>query len=101
MLKKVRKVCFLLFRHSVFLELSARLISEKFAIYGMERPNNSEVLQKIMKRGRLKAMKGLTSNSNVSQLIEWLKEGKTVLYGPDQDYKNKRSVVSNFLSKNV
>ena len=37
-------------------------------------------------------MKGLTSNSNVNQLIEWLKEGKTVLYGPDQDYKNKRSV---------
>ena len=26
-------------------------------------------------------MKGLTSNSNVSQLIKWLNEGKTVLYG--------------------
>ena len=94
-----KKGVLLLFRHSIFLELSARLISEKFAIYGMERPNNSEVLQKIMKRGRLKAMKGLTSNSNVSQLIKWLNEGKTVLYGPDQDYKNKRSVVSRFFKK--
>ena len=84
----------LLFRHSVFLELSARLISEKFPIYGMERPNNNEVIQKIQQRGRLKAMKGLTSNANVNQLIDWLKEGKTVLYGPDQDYRNKRSVVS-------
>ena len=94
-----KKGVLLLFRHSIFLELSARLISEKFAIYGMERPNNSEVLQKIMKRGRLKAMKGLTSNSNVSQLIKWLNEGKTVLYGPDQDYKNKRSVVSSFFKQ--
>ena len=89
----------LLFRHSIFLELSARLISEKFSIYGMERPNNNEVIQKIQQRGRLKSMKGLTSNSNVSQLIEWLKEGKTVLYGPDQDYRNKRSVVSKFFNK--
>jgi KDO2-lipid IV(A) lauroyltransferase len=89
----------LLFRHSIFLELSARLISEKFAIYGMERPNNNEVIQKIMNRGRLRAMKGLTSNSNVSQLIDWLKDGKTVLYGPDQDYKNKRSVVSEFFKQ--
>lgn len=89
----------LLFRHSIFLELSARLISEKFPIYGMERPNSSEVIQKIIKRGRLKTMKGLTSNSNVNQLIEWLKEGKTVLYGPDQDYKNKRSVVSKFFNQ--
>ena len=47
MLKKTMKGVLLLFRHSIFLELSARLISEKFAIYGMERPNNSEVLQKI------------------------------------------------------
>ena len=89
----------LLFRHSIFLELSARLISEEFSIYGMERPNNSEVIQNIQQRGRLKSMKGLTSNSNVSQLIEWLKEGKTVLYGPDQDYRNKRSVVSKFFNK--
>ena len=89
----------LLFRHSVFLELSARLISEKFPIYGMERPNNNEVIQKIQQRGRLKAMKGLTSNANVNQLIDWLKEGKTVLYGPDQDYRNKRSVVSKFFNK--
>ena len=57
------------------------------------------VIQKIQQRGRLKAMKGLTSNSNVRQLVDWLKEGKTVLYGPDQDYRNKRSVVSKFFKK--
>jgi KDO2-lipid IV(A) lauroyltransferase len=89
----------LLFRHSIFLELSARLISERFEIYGMERPNNNSAVQSLQQRGRLKAMKGLTANSNVNQLIEWLREGKTVLYGPDQDYRNKRSVVSEFFSK--
>ena len=52
----------MLFRHNVFLEMSARLISENFDIYGMERPNNSQVMQKVIKSGRLKAMKGLASN---------------------------------------
>ncbi len=89
----------LLFRHSIFLELSARLISERFDIYGMERPNNNAAIQKLQQKGRLKAMKGLTANSNVNQLINWLNEGKTVLYGPDQDYRNKRSVVSKFFNK--
>ncbi len=97
--QKNNKGVLLLFRHNIFLELSSRLVSEKFSIYGMERPNNSEVIQKIQQRGRLKAMKGLTSNSNVRQLVDWLKEGKTVLYGPDQDYRNKRSVVSKFFKK--
>jgi KDO2-lipid IV(A) lauroyltransferase len=89
----------LLFRHSIFLELSARLISERFEIYGMERPNNNPAIQSLQQKGRLKSMKGLTANSNINQLINWLKEGKTVLYGPDQDYRNKRSVVSKFFSK--
>ena len=88
----------LLFRHSIFLELSARLISERFEIYGMERPNNNAAIQKLQQKGRLKSMKGITANSNINQLINWLKEGKTVLYGPDQDYRNKRSVVSEFFS---
>ena len=94
-----KKGVLLLFRHSVFLELSARLISEKFLIYGMERPNNSAAIQALQQRGRLKGMQGLTSKSNVQELIEWIKEGKTVLYGPDQDYQNKRSIVSSFFGK--
>jgi KDO2-lipid IV(A) lauroyltransferase len=89
----------MLFRHNVFLEMSARLISENFDIYGMERPNNSQVMQKVIKSGRLKAVKGLASNKNVNETVEWLKKGRTVLYGPDQDYRNKRSVVSTFFGK--
>ena len=91
----------MLFRHNVFLEMSARLISENFDIYGMERPNNSQVMQKVIKSGRLKAMKGLASNKNVNETVEWLKKGRTVLYGPDQDYRNKRSVSQHFLEKIV
>jgi len=89
----------LLFRHNIFLELSARLISEKFEIYGMERPNNSPLVQKLQQRGRLKGMKGLIPNSNVKDCIELLKKGKTILYGPDQDYRNKSSVVSTFFDQ--
>ena len=89
----------MLFRHNVFLEMSTRLISENFDIYGMERPNNSQVMQKVILSGRLKAMKGLASNKKVNETVEWLKKGRTVLYGPDQDYRNKRSVISTFFGK--
>ena len=94
-----RQGVLLLFRHNIFLELSARLISEKFEIYGMERPNNSPLVQKLQQRGRLKGMKGLIPNSNVKDCIELLKKGKTILYGPDQDYRNKSSVVSTFFDQ--
>ncbi len=90
----------LLFRHNVFLELSARLLSERFEIYGMERPNNSALIQKLQQRGRLKGMKGLIANSNVKECMSLLKQGKIILYGPDQDYRNKSSVVSTFFSQN-
>ena len=56
-------------------------------------------MQKVIKSGRLKAMKGLASNKNVNETVEWLKKGRTVLYGPDQDYRNKRSVISTFFGK--
>ena len=94
-----RQGVLLLFRHNIFLELSARLISEKFEIYGMERPNNSPLVQKLQQKGRLKGMKGLIPNSNVKDCIELLKKGKTILYGPDQDYRNKSSVVSTFFDQ--
>lgn len=94
-----RQGVLLLFRHNIFLELSARLISEKFEIYGMERPNNSPLVQKLQQRGRLKGMKGLIPNSNVKDCIELLKKGKTILYGPDQDYRNKSSVISTFFDQ--
>ena len=94
-----KKGVLLLFRHNIFLELSARLISEKFEIYGMERPNNSALIQKLQQRGRLKGMRGLIPNSNVKDCIEMLRKGKTILYGPDQDYRNKSSVVSTFFNQ--
>ena len=44
-------------------------------------------------------MKGLIPNSNVKDCIELLNQGKTILYGPDQDYRNKSSVVSKFFNQ--
>ena len=65
----------------------------------MERPNNSALIQKLQQRGRLKGMRGLIPNSNVKDCIEMLRKGKTILYGPDQDYRNKSSVVSTFFNQ--
>ena len=43
------------------------------------------------KNGRLKSMKGIADRNSTISFIRWLKNGKTVLYAPDQDYGIKRS----------
>ena len=94
-----KKGVLLLFRHSLYLELSARLLSTRYEVHGLERPNNSLLIQKLQSHGRLKSVKTLISNANIKQCIKILKSGDMILYGPDQDYRNKRSVVSSFFGK--
>ena len=89
----------LLFRHTLYLELSARLLSLKYKVHGLERPNNNKLIQMIQRDGRLKSVKSLISNSDIKECVDLLKSGEVILYGPDQDYRNKRSVVSTFFNQ--
>ena len=63
--KKNNRGVLLLFRHNLYIELSARILSLHHELHAMERPNNSKI----------------------------------ILYGPDQDYRNKRSIVSTFFGQ--
>ena len=89
----------LLFRHTLYLELSARLLSLKYKVHGLERPNNNKLIQMIQRNGRLKSVKSLISNSSIKECVDLLNLGEVILYGPDQDYRNKRSVVSTFFNQ--
>ena len=53
----------------------------------------------IQRDGRLKSVKSLISNSDIKECVDLLKSGEVVLYGFDQDYRNKRSVVSTFFNQ--
>ena len=97
--KKNNRGVLLLFRHNLYIELSARILSLHHELYAMERPNNSKIIQKIQERGRFKSVQKLIPNSGINNLIELLRNGKIILYGPDQDYRNKRSIVSAFFGK--
>ena len=89
--QKNNKSILLFFKHSLHLELDARILGMNCDIYGIEREHNSKDFNKLQMKGRLKSMKGLTDRNNTFTFIKWLKTGKTVLYAPDQDYGSKRS----------
>ena len=65
-------------------------------IYGIERKHNSKYFQSIQKRGRLKSMIDVVDRKNTFKFMKWLKNGKTVLYAPDQDYGLDKSKVIKF-----
>tara|TARA_Y100000768_G_scaffold388245_1_gene383032 strand:- start:4983 stop:5456 length:474 start_codon:yes stop_codon:yes gene_type:complete len=68
-------------------------------IYGVEREHNSKYFQSIQRKGRLKGMCDVVDRNNTIRFIKWLKEGKTVLYAPDQDYGMKKSNVIKFFNQ--
>ena len=81
----------LFFKHSLHLELDSRILAMNAEIFGIERKHNSTYFESIQKNGRLKSMKGIADRNSTFSFIRWLKNGKTVLYAPDQDYGLKKS----------
>ena len=89
----------LFFKHSLHLELDARLLGMNIETYGVERVHNSDLFDSIQKKGRLKSVKDTCDKNNPIKFIRWLKKGKTVLYATDQDYGLNQSDVINFFSQ--
>ena len=88
----------LFFKHSLHLELDARLLGMNSEIYGVERVHNSDSFDSIQKKGRLKSVKDTCDKNNPIKFIRWLKKGRTVLYATDQDYGLSQSNIINFFS---
>ena len=86
----------LFFKHSLHLELDARLLAMNLDVYGVERAHNSNSFDSIQTSGRLKSMKGTCDRNNPIRFIKWLKKGKTVLYATDQDYGLGQSNIVDF-----
>lgn len=91
-----KKGILLFFKHSLHLELDSRILAMNAEIYGVEREHNSKKFELTQSKGRLKSLKGLAGRKNTMTFMRWLKNGKTVLYAPDQDYGMKNSTVVDF-----
>jgi KDO2-lipid IV(A) lauroyltransferase len=89
----------LFFKHSLHLELDARLLGMNIEVYGVERVHNSDLFNAIQTKGRLKSVKDTCDKNNPIKFIRWLKKGKTVLYATDQDYGLNQSDVINFFAQ--
>jgi len=89
--QRLRNGVLLFFKHSLHLELDARILGLNAEIYGVEREHNSKYFQAFQRNGRLKSMKGVIDRKNTLRFIRLLKNGKTILYAPDQDYGMKNS----------
>lgn len=89
----------LFFKHSLHLELDARLLGMNLDIYGVERNHNSRFFDKVQKAGRLRGVKDLCDKNNPLKFIKWLKSGKTVLYATDQDYGLNGSEIVDFFNQ--
>ena len=94
--QKKNKGILLFFKHSLHLELDARLLGMNADIYGVERVNKSDSFDSVQNSGRLKSLKGACDRNNPLKFIRWLKKGKTVLYATDQDYGRNQSDIVNF-----
>ncbi len=89
--QKLNKGILLFFKHSLHLELDSRILAMNAEIFGVERKHNSVYFESIQKNGRLKSMKDIADRNSTISFVRWLKNGKTVLYAPDQDYGLKKS----------
>ena len=70
-------------------------------IYGVGRKNNSNYLEQVIKKGRLRGLKDTATNKEVKKFIKWLKDGKSVLYAIDQDYGKQQSLIQKFFGTDV
>ncbi len=97
--QKQKNGVLLFFKHSLHLELDARILGMHIELFGLERKHNSKYFQNIQKKGRLKSLKGLIDRKNMLKFIKLLKRGKTILYAPDQDYGVEKSIEINFFKQ--
>lgn len=88
----------LFFKHSLHLELDARVLGMNLEVYGVQRNHNSELFNKFQDMGRKKSIKDTADKNNPRKFIKWLKDGKCVLYANDQDYGQKKSDIINFFN---
>jgi KDO2-lipid IV(A) lauroyltransferase len=88
----------LIFKHSLHLELDARILGMNLPIYGVERTHNSITFDSIQSDGRSKGIIESADKNKPIKFIRWLKQGKTILYAIDQDYGINSSEILSFFN---
>lgn len=86
----------IIFKHSLHLELDARIFGLYMPIIGMGRKHNNVLINKLQDGGRRKSLKGTIDRKEVRKLVKLLKEREMILYAIDQDYGKENAQASEF-----
>uniref|UniRef100_S0DE74 Putative lipid A biosynthesis lauroyl acyltransferase n=1 Tax=termite gut metagenome TaxID=433724 RepID=S0DE74_9ZZZZ len=84
--------------HFMSLELGGRTMGLCRPMMATYRPHNSQLMEWVQTKGRLRSNKAMIDRRNLRGLVSALKDGEAVWFAPDQDYGPKGSVFAPFFS---
>ena len=84
--------------HFMSLELGGRVMGLCQPMMATYRPHNSELMEWVQTRGRMRSNKSMIDRRNLKGLVSELKKGEAVWFAPDQDYGSKGSTFAPFFS---
>ncbi len=84
--------------HFMSLELGGRVMGLCQPMMATYRQHNSELMEWVQTRGRMRSNKSMIDRRNLKGLVSELKKGEAVWFAPDQDYGSKGSTFAPFFS---
>lgn len=90
--KKSGKGTIVLTAHFMHLEIMARAYGEIYPGVGVYKPNRNPVFERAQIVGRTWENIGLVTNHDIKGMIKALREGHSLWYAGDQDYRTKSRV---------
>ncbi|MCC5793960.1 MAG: LpxL/LpxP family Kdo(2)-lipid IV(A) lauroyl/palmitoleoyl acyltransferase [Chromatiales bacterium] len=87
----------LLSGHFSATELTGRVVRQRVPeMAALYRPNSNLLIDELLRRGRLRAVRHLIPKDNMRQLLRTLKAGVPLWYAPDQAHRRKYSALVDF-----
>ena len=82
--------------HYSTLDLGGLLFSLFHPLSAMYRPHNNPVIERVMKKGRLRCIDQLIDRRDFRTVLRQLKDNRVIWYAPDQDFGPQSSVFAPF-----
>ncbi len=90
------KGVFLLGGHFSILDFAGPLLSQVTPVSYMYRPNNNLLFNAVIERSRSRCLERGFDKRQISQFVEYIKQGNVAWYACDQDFGTKNSVFAPF-----
>lgn len=86
----------LLIAHFTTAEIGGQALGQVIPFHFMHRRNENPLIATIMERGRKKTAEEMIAHDDIRAMLRALKQGHAVWYAPDQNYRQKGSLMIPF-----